>query len=187
MLVADDAGLLEHPSCDTDGRTAHAKHHGQQILRQGKLGYATSIVSGEKPARQSLADLVVRVTGSRLGDLNMKGMNVLEQKVAQMRGFANRAVQRVNRHAVSRARSLAHCLAVGCLRTEDHRNARCPLCTDQTDFDRRSVGQDRHRRDEADFREVNMLDVRAGQVQCFAKAEINACETFGNQRELMRR
>lgn len=81
--VIDQAGLLEHSGCQGNGSSGGTQHLAEEFVGERHAVGLHTIMAGQEPSSQALADRVQSITRGGLSRLNRIGHDVLLEMISQ--------------------------------------------------------------------------------------------------------
>src|SRR5262249_5728639 len=185
--VADQAGALQEASRDGHRGAPHAEHLSEKLLRQRDDIVVDAVVRLQQPTAKSGLEAMQRIARNRLLDLRKQDIVVAHDEVAESRALGGSRMKLRGRDPRGRARQLHDRACDGRPRSQSGAGADDPGASDRCGLDRCAVLHDRHERDHAAMREIDVLDLLPDIVQHRAPLERDRAQMRRQQRKIVRR
>jgi hypothetical protein len=90
---ADESGMLQRASDDTDGLALHAEHHRQKLMAQLTILVVHPVVRHQQPTSASLLHVMKLIARRGLHHLREEGLRVASNDVAECAAFSGPRVE----------------------------------------------------------------------------------------------
>jgi len=166
VTARDQPVALERPQDNSDGRTLHAEHHGEELLLECGGIVLDAVARLEQPTAGTLGDVVPRVARGALHDLQQARLCVQIDEVAEGTGDGGLFHEtRCSHRRQEPIRDLPEGPADAGPIAKEHTDPQHAFPPDRGHFDKRTVPHFVGDGEHTAVREIDVLDARAVRMQ----------------------